>query len=154
MSRKISLYGDKLRFDISSEFKDMDLDECRQYFVGHMPEKIFGIPEKKAFITVMRNRNRLESSETEKRLNDYYYAYSRSVANFSNGKMVKRELDNGDSIGVFHFGSTTTERNLLNFFVLFSIEGKEIIMTMHCAAEDSMRLGKEFVKILDTVQVG
>ena len=153
MSREINLYENKLRFNIEDEFVDMEPDECRQYFSGQTPEKIFSIPEKKAFITVMRSGNRLEPPETEKRLNEYYYAYSRSAANFSNGKMVKRELNNGDAMGVFHFGSTTVERNLLNFFALLSVDGQEVIMTLHCAAEDSMRLGKEFVKTLDSVQV-
>lgn len=153
MSREIILYENKLRFDIEDKFEDIDPDECRQYFAGQIPEKIFGIPEKKTFITVMRSGNGLEPSETEQRLNEYYYAYSRSVANFSNGKMVKRELNNGDIMGVFHFGSTTVERNLLNFFALLSVDGKEVIMTMHCSAEDSMRLGKEFVKTLDSIQV-
>ena len=153
MSREINLYENKLRFNIEDEFVDMEPDECRQYFSGQTPEKIFSIPEKKAFITVMRSGNRLEPPETEKRLNEYYYAYSRSAASFSNGKMVKRELNNGDAMGVFHFGSTTVERNLLNFFALLSVDGQEVIMTLHCAAEDSMRLGKEFVKTLDSVQV-
>lgn len=153
MSREIILYENKLRFNIEDEFVDMEPDEYRQYFSGRMPEKIFGIPEKKAFITVMRSGNGLELPETEKRLNEYYYAYSRSAANFSNGKMVKRELNNGHVMGVFHFGSTTVERNLLNFFALLSVDGQEVIMTMHCAAEDSMHLGKEFVKTLDSVQV-
>lgn len=153
MSREINLYENKLRFNIEDEFEDMDPNECRQYFARQTPEKIFGIPDKKAFITVMRSGNGLEPSETEKRLNEYYYAYSRSAANFSNGKMVKRELNNGGVMGVFHFGSTTVERNLLNFFSLLSVDGQEVIMTMHCAAEDSMRLGKEFVKTLDSVQV-
>lgn len=153
MSREINLYENKLRFNIEDEFEDMDPNECRQYFAGQTPEKIFGIPDKKAFITVMRSENGLEPLETEKRLNEYYYAYSRSAANFSNGKMVKRELNNGGVMGVFRFGSTTVERNLLNFFSLLSVDGQEVIMTMHCAAEDSMRLGKQFVKTLDSVQV-
>ena len=87
MSREINLYENKLRFNIEDEFEDMDPNECMQYFAGQTPEKIFGIPEKKAFITVIEKwKTDWNRQETEKRLNEYYYVYSRSAANFSNGK--------------------------------------------------------------------
>lgn len=153
MSKHIALYENELEFELPDEFETLDAEVCERYFNGQLPEHIYGILEKQAFITVSRKKEALKQESLEKRLNEYYHAYSRSTANFSNGKMVKKALDNGKAIGAFHFSSTTVERNLLNFVVLFDTAGYETIMTMHCGAKDSMKLGKLFMETLDSIRV-
>lgn len=67
---------------------------------------LYGIEEKKAFISITRTDTAIAEEDLEKRISEYYQAYSRSVANFANGGIAKRILQDGTTIGDFHYTST------------------------------------------------
>ena len=153
MNNTISVLDDKVRLNIPDEFSIMSDEEAKHFFQNTTPDILYGIEDKKAFISITKTDIKIEDDNIDSRLAQYYELYRRSVANFSNGKLAKRTLNNGKPIGAFHYTSTSAERNLLNFFVLFPLDDNEVVMTMHCSAEDSPILGGKFMQVANTIPV-
>lgn len=149
----ISLFGEKVKMKIPEEFTLMTTEQAKLFFLGTVPEILYGIEEKRAFISITHTDITIETENLERRITEYYQLYNRSIANFANGGLAKRLLQDGTPIGVFHYTSTTADRDLINYFALFPLKGKEVVMSMHCSIEDSLVIAKKFLEVLNSITI-
>ena len=75
-------------------------------FLGTDPDIVYGVADKKAFISITKTDNLLVDTDLEKRNSRYYHAYGRSVPHFANSGIAKKRLQDGTTIGGFHYTST------------------------------------------------
>ena len=152
MSKQISLYDSNIVAEIPENFTLMTREEAQEFFKLEAPEQAYSNENKSAFITLNRNESELTSEGIEKRLNEYYTIHTRVVPNFKNPSLAKRSLENGVEIGAFQYTSTSATKDLYNTCLLIPVDGKEVVMTMHCDLEQAMTQGKEFMDVLASVR--
>ncbi len=153
MNTEVRFYDEKLSISIPEEFKKLNAEQTKEYFNYSQPEFAYANEEKKAIITITKTNTELFDESLEDRLVEYYNIYQRSVANFSNGNMAKKLCVGGSKIGMFHYTSTSVERDLLNFFCLLAVDTCEVMVTLHCAIADSPILGKKFMEVVNSIDV-
>lgn len=153
LSKEVRFYDEKLSICIPEEFQKLNSEQIKEYFNNNQPEFAYANEEKRAVITITKTNTELFDESLEDRLVEYYNIYQRSVANFSNGNMAKRMCLGGSKIGMFHYTSTSIERDLLNFFCLLVIDTCEVMVTLHCAIIDSPIFGKKFMEVVNSIDV-
>lgn len=153
MGKVVSFYDEKLSISIPEEFERLHTEQIKNYFNNSQPEFAYAYEDKRAVITITKPDIELSENNLEDRLVEYYNIYQRSVANFSNGNMAKKLCNSGKKIGMFHYTSTSVERDLLNFFCLLSLDDKEVMVTLHCAILDSPELGKKFMDVINSIDI-
>ncbi len=67
-----------------------------------------------------------------KRIAEYCERYRRSVLNFADYNVAKKKTKSGSDIVAFYYTSTSPTRDLYNIFVLTTLEGRELTVTLHC----------------------
>ncbi len=152
MSKRISLYDSNIVAEIPEDFTCMSREEAEEFFKLEMPEQVYSNRNKSAFITLNRNGQELTSEGIEKRLNEYYTIHTRVVPNFKNASLAKRSLENGVEIGALQYTSTSATKDLYNTCLLIPVDGKEVVITMHCELEQAMTQGKEFLDVLASIE--
>lgn len=150
MNKEISLYDNKLKMQIPEQFvqsKDMD-----KFFVGAKPDFLYVDEKTDALISVTYTENQ-SAEDIDKRIAEYCELYRRSVPNFANCKIAKKKTGSGQDIAAFYYTSTTPARDIYNFFVLTSLEGRELTVTLHCDIRNIPDYGMEFMNILNSIDV-
>ncbi len=93
------------------------------------------------------------SEEIEKRIAECCTLYQRSVPNFGNCNIAKKKTKSGKDLAAFYYTSTSPTRNLYHFFVLTSLEGRELTITLHCSIQHIPDYGVEFMNVLNSIDV-
>ena len=152
MNNTIFLYDDTLKLELPDSFVKYVKEDVQKCFQGDAPDFVYGIEDRKTIVSITKTNIDIKAEDFDTRLQEYYTLYSRNVPSFSAGKLVKKELNDGNEIGAFQYISTSAERDLLNFFVLLPLNKKECIITMHCSIEDGFYYGLTFMHILNSIE--
>ena len=150
---KTELFDAKLRFQIPEGFKQVPDEEIAHYYPAKQPDILFENKENGALIAVAKLENELAADALEARIQEYAAVYQRSVPNFANCKIGKRTLPNGKQLGMFYYTSTTAQRDLLNYVVLSSLDGKEIMLTLHCNCKDCPAYAEKLMRTINSVEI-
>lgn len=67
--------------------------------------------------------------------------------------MVKKLLEDGETIGAVSYMSASAVRDLFNIFALVSANGKEGMVAAHCDIKDSMTVGQQLMDVIDSIMV-
>ena len=152
-SNTVTIFDDKAELQLPEGFVEIDREQAAAMFAGQVPELVFGLEEKAAYIAVTRTDIPFLEENLDRRLSEYCQMYRRTMANVDHVNGARRKLENGDSIGAFYFTATTADRNLFNFFGLFGLEGKEVHLLMNCAQEDTMTVGQAFMDVMNSLRI-
>ncbi len=150
MNKEISLYEDRLKLQIPENFTESQ--ELEKFMLSKKPDHFFVDQEKKAYISVNYSQEEC-SGDMENRLSGYYTLYQRTVPNFANCSMAKKKTNSGQEIGAFYYTCTTATKNLYNFFILTTLEGRDVTVTLHCDLEKVPEYGMQFMNIVDSIDV-
>lgn len=148
-----TIFDGKLTLGVPEDFVELSEQEIGEYYRNEKPSKVFANKDKGAILSASLLEQTLEVENVEKRIQEYAVLYQRSIPNFANCKIAKRPLDNGTYIGIFHYTSTTVDKNLFNYIVLACVDGKEALITMHCDINDCPAYAEKFMKAINSICV-
>lgn len=122
-------------------------EEIAKHFPVNQPNNMLINRSTNSYITFTITGAELQPSMVESKLAQYYNAYKRTVGGFQSGEIAKKDTKKS-VIGAFQYLSTTLDRDLFNIFVLTSMQGKELIITMHC---DQRSVSSEGLKLMNSI---
>ncbi len=150
MSKEVCLYENKVTMQIPEEF--VETKDSSPFFAGAKPDFLYVDEKTKSMISVTYTENEA-SEDIDKRIAEYCALHQRSVPHFSNCTVAKKKTKSGKDIAAFYYTSTSPVRDLYNFFVLTSLEGRELTMTLHCDVKNIPEFGMKFMSVLDSMDV-
>jgi len=153
MSKRIMLYNDLLKIDIPDFMTEMNDEDIKKIFCQSKPDKAFAYEEKNVYVSAQQTETNLQDCDIEKRLIEYYRGYERAVPNFASGSAKMRTLDNGKTLGMISYLSTSIKFNLFNYVFLMSIDGKETILSLNCKEQMDGDLMIDLMKMVDSIEV-
>lgn len=151
MTKEIKLYDNRVFFQLPEEF--VAVQDINKYFLLAKPDFAFVEQETKALVSVLKTEYKTSGITIDERIIEYFELYKRSVPNFDNFKIAKKRTKSQVEIAAFYYTSTSSERDLYNFFVLTSLDEYELLFTFHCGAENASIYGIKFMNILNSIDV-
>ncbi len=130
----------------------METEDSGKFSAGAKPDVLYVDEKTKSLISVTYTENKA-SEDIDKRIAEYCALHQRSVPNFANCTVAKKKTKSGKDIAAFHYTSTSPVRDLYNFFVLTSLEGRELTITLHCDVKNIPKFGMKFMNVLNSVDV-
>lgn len=151
MTENVFLYDNKVSLNMPTEF--VFVEDKEKYFAAGKPDFVYAEKDTGALISVTLTENDIDNAKIEERIMEYYEIYRRSVPNFSNSKIAKNKTKSGKEMAAFYYTSTAPNRDLYNFFILSSVDGKELTITMHCNAQNIPDYGVKFMHFLNSIDI-
>ncbi len=151
---KVELWDSKLRFQIPEGFEELSKHEIAKYYTSSLkPDFLFENKSNGAFIAVAALERELTAEALQSRIQEYAAGYQRVVPNFANCQIAIRKINDDKVIGMFYYTSTTINRNLLNYVVLGCLDGKEVMMTLHCNIEDCPEYAEKLMRTVNSLEI-
>ncbi len=151
MTNDIKLYDDRVCLTIPFEF--IETEKFDKYFSSAKPDFLYVDEGTDALVSITHTLYDAGKMKIDERINEYCELYKRSVPNFANFSMAKKKTKSGKDIAAFYYTSTSPERDLYNFFVLSTLDSRELVFTLHCNIENVPNYGVKFMNILNSIDI-
>lgn len=125
--KKYQMYDERMEIMVPSSLKMSNAFHTTQYN--------WASEDRTVVVNVTRGGGDLDEEGLYVRLDEYYRGFCKSVSDFDCLQIKKRTV-NGCAYGEIRYTSDMTGYRFYNIFMLGSLEGRELVVTLQCMDRD------------------